>query len=88
MSAHTYLNCGFGHPSKRYEGFLLHVEASTQHADIGEEDSDQQSDEHTRYAQTCRQKVQQPILRSSGYKICLIRFFSFQSFGKTAATSQ
>lgn len=80
----TYLNCGFGHPSKSYEGFLLHAKASTQHAHVSEEDSYQQSDEQRCYSQTCRQRCNSQCW---GQKMCLISIFFFQKFRQTTATS-
>lgn len=61
----TYLNRGFGHPCQSYEGFLLRGKASTQHTDIGEQDSDQQSDEDRSYAQTCRTGIVEFFLPSN-----------------------
>lgn len=52
MSIWAYLHCGFGHPCKGYEHFLSQVKASTQDADVGEEDPNQQANEQRGYAQT------------------------------------
>lgn len=52
MSIRAYLHCGFGHPCKGYEHFLPQVEASTQDANVGEQDPNQQGDEQRGYAQT------------------------------------
>lgn len=78
----TYLNCGFGHPSKSYEGFLLQVEAGTQHAHVREEDSYQQSDEQRCYSQTCRQRCNS---HNAEVRKCVKSAFSlFRKLGKKA----